>query len=89
MATEVESFIVEAVVAREGYFWRDAALLQSHERLRYLEGGARRVCTHDGAVEERAHGVAAQLLMVFSAVAPHREAGVVGGRRGHTENLPR
>ena len=32
-------------------FWRDAALLQSHERLRYLEGGARRVCTHDGAVE--------------------------------------
>ena len=78
VATEVETFIVEAVVAREGDFWRDAALLQSHERLRYLEGGARRVCTHDGAVEERTHGVAAQLLMVFSTVAPHREA---GGRR--------
>ena len=89
VTTEVESAVVETAVAGEPNIGGDTALLKSDKRLREFEGRARWVSPHNGAVQQGFHGVGRQLAVHLSAVAPHHNSGVVGGRRGHAEHFPR
>ena len=89
MTTHVKPLVVEPMVTGKGHLRIDRTLLQSEEGLCDFEGRARRIGATDGPIEEGASGVAHQLLMMLSAVASHHGAGVVSGRRGHTEDFAR
>ena len=87
VASDVKSFVVEAVAAgkRDGRI--DASFLQPDERLRDFEGGTRRIGSHDGSVEERLHRVFVEELVVLSSVTSDHHSWVVGRRGGETEHF--
>ena len=79
----------EPAVAGKGCGGVDDALGEEGEPLSGLEGGARGILSHDGAVEERFQGVFREAAVVLAALTSHHDARIVGGRRHHAEHLAR
>ena len=85
VTAHVQTFVVEAVGTGERHLRIDDAFLQTHEGMGDFKCGTGGIGTHDGAIEQGLHGVAAQTQMLFAAVAAYHDARIVGGRRGHAE----
>ena len=79
----------ESAVARISRGGVDDALCDKGEPLSGLEGGARRILSHDGPVEERFERVFRQAAVVLAALSTYHDARVVGRRRHHAEHLAR
>ena len=77
----------EALVANEAAARRDDAEVQRHHALRHLEDRARRILSHQGAVQHRLGNVGIQLLVVLATYAAHQQVGVVARRTDHGQHL--
>ena len=87
MASDMQAFVLETVIARINGVGRGDAFGHESQSLRSLERGARRILTHYRTVEKRTPRVARQEVVVLSAFAPNHAARVVSRRRYHAEHL--
>lgn len=71
VTSHMKAFMIEAMRTRESrIIFVDNPFLKEGQRLRRLEGGARRISSHDGTVQQRLPLVHLQQTVVLSRWRP-------------------
>ena len=90
MTAYMQTSIIETVCTRESrIIFMDYSFLQKCQCLRSLESRARRIRTHDCAVQERFPLVSLQHPVILSTLASNHQVRIESRRRNHTEYLSR
>ena len=90
VTSHMKAFMIETMRTRESrIIFVDNLFLKESQCLRRLEGGARRISSHDGTVQQRLPLVHLQQAVVLSPLAPYHQMRVKGRRGNHAQNLTR
>ena len=85
VTSHMKAFMIETMRTRESrIIFVDNLFLKESQCLRRLEGGARRISSHDGTVQQRLPLVHLQQAVVLSPLAPYHQMRVKGRRGNHT-----
>lgn len=88
MTAYMQTSIIETVCTRESrIIFMDYSFLQKCQCLRSLESRARRIRSHDCAVQERFPLVSLQHPVILSTLASNHQVRIESRRRNHTEYL--
>ena len=89
VTSHMKAFMIETMRTRESrIIFVDNLFLKESQCLRRLEGGARRISSHDGTVQQRLPLVHLQQAVVLSPLAPDQDTRIIRRSGNHTKYLP-